>query len=229
MAKSAFLPVSEPNRILWLTNFEQKLGTYATKYGISAGEVTAVTADLEYASYWWQLHLLVQTHAQGLTAFKNALFYGIADGASAPTEPTLPSIGTVPAAVLPDVFGRATAIGNRIKAHAAYTTADGEVLGLEGAEQAGPDLVNSKPALTIKLIGGVPRIVWKKNGMKGIEILVRRGAGTWEFLALDTQPDYDDTHTLPATEETWEYKAIYHFADNRVGLWSDVVSTKVKA
>ena len=65
--------------------------------------------------------------------------------------------------------------------------------------------------------------------MDGIEIQVSRNGAAWTMLAFDTVPDYDDTLTLPATEEKWEYKAIYHFHDSRVGLWSEIVSIRVKA
>ena len=229
MAKRKYLPAADDKKIIWLLNFENKLPTYATKYGITPGEVANVTADKNYASYWWQYHVQLQTHAQGVTAFKNALFNGVAAGADIPVEPVPPTTGPVPTATEPDVFGRATSIGNRIKQHNKYSTADGEALGLEGAEQEGPDVVNGKPVLTIKLIGGVPRIVWSKGKFEGIEIQVRRAGGAWAFLALDTHPDYDDTAPLPATEETWEYKAIYHFENTRVGLWSEVVAARVKA
>ena len=228
MSKKAFLPTIEAKMILWLINFAGKLSTYAAKYGISLGEVADITADKEYCNFWWQHHLEVQIYDQNVTAFKNALFHGVPAGSAAPVEPVPPVLGTVPAAVAPDVFGRATSIGNRIKSHKDYSTTDGEALGLEGTEQSLPDIVNSKPELKTQVIGGVPRIIWHKNHMKAIELLARRNGGTWDFMALDTHPDYDDTHPLPATEELWEYKGIYHFGNGRVGQWSEVVSVKVK-
>lgn len=229
MAKKRFLPTLEIQMILWLINFADKLSTYAAKYGITAAEVAGIVADKEYCNFWWQHHLQVHIYDQNVTAFKNAVFYGVPAGTAAPIEPVPPVLGTVPEAVAPGVFGRSTSIGNRIKKHIDYTITDGEAMGLEGTAQSLPDLVNSKPELKTELIGGVPRIIWKKNGMKGIELLVRRNGGEWEFMVLDTHPDYDDTHPLPATEELWEYKGIYHFGNGRVGLWSEVGSVKVKA
>jgi hypothetical protein len=49
------------------------------------------------------------------------------------------------------------------------------------------------------------------------------GAGTFNFPALDTIPDYLGTTALPApgASAVWKYKAIYRLGDEQVGQWSD--------
>ncbi|MDB6025987.1 MAG: hypothetical protein JWM68_2210 [Verrucomicrobiales bacterium] len=83
-----------------------------------------------------------------------------------------------------------------------------------------------KPILTVEMQAGRPVVLWKKQGMDGVEIWVDRSDGKgFVFLATDTQPDYIDTAPLPAARSAlWKYKAIYLQAGERVGQWSDVVS-----
>jgi hypothetical protein len=136
----------------------------------------------------------------------------------------------VPAAVEPGIFKRAIALVNTIKSRTNYTTADGNDLGIEGADIAATDLINAKPAIELRLVqGGKPELLWSKGFFDGIDIWVDRGNGTWVFLATDTYPDYLDTFMLPTTGQPalWKYKAIYRFGDDVVGLWSDVVSIAV--
>jgi len=54
-----------------------------------------------------------------------------------------------------------------------------------------------------------------------VEIEVDRGTG-WVLLAIDTVPDYIDTHDLPSTPAAWKYRAIYRLNDGRIGQWSGV-------
>jgi len=61
-----------------------------------------------------------------------------------------------------------------------------------------------------------------------IEILVDRGNGQgFVTLCQDTTPDYLDTTPAPATPAKWTYKAIFRVGDQRVGQWSDEVSTTI--
>ena len=89
------------------------------------------------------------------------------------------------------------------------------------------DLATVKPVLQATPQPGGVLIAWTKQGLGGVEIHVDRGTG-FAFLAVDTVPDYVDTQ-LPAAGQPalWKYKAIYRQNDERVGLWSDVVSVAV--
>jgi len=182
--------------------------------------------------HWWDVHTQTQTYAQGLTAFKNEVAYGVPAGALPSVVPAPPSLGAPPPAVLPGVFPRALSIANAIKVHKDYTVADGEVLRLEGAEITPPDLANARPVLKLVKAADHVDIGWGKQGLPvdGVEIWVKRGAAAYAFLAVDTTtPKYVDTQPFPATEEKWTYKAIYIFGGGRVGLWSKEVSVTVGA
>jgi hypothetical protein len=60
-----------------------------------------------------------------------------------------------------------------------------------------------------------------------MELQVDRGTGAgFQFLAMDTTPNYTDTAVPPAPAK-WTYRGIYRVGDARVGQWSSEVSINV--
>ena len=56
-----------------------------------------------------------------------------------------------------------------------------------------------------------------------------RGNGQWVFLAIDTEPHYQDTLApAPCTAAAWKHRAIYLQGDQPFGQWSDVASVAVQ-
>ena len=89
-----------------------------------------------------------------------------------------------------------------------------------------------KPQLRLEHSGGhiLVRWGWQGNGafLDMIELQVDRGDGKgFVPLAFDTTPDYLDTEPFPANPAKWTYQGIYRLNDQRVGQWSDPVSTMV--
>lgn len=226
--KSSYLPRLDKEKLLWLKNFSSKLNNYATKYNLATTDVTDMVASANYFDWFLNYRNIYVETTKKLTQFKNELMDGIQAGAVVSILPSVPITPAAPPTVAPDIFGRATAIGNRIKAHKDYTLADGNDLGLEGTEIT-MDLATLKPILSITLNAGKPEITWKKNGLDAIEVLVDRGTGSYVFLTIATQKLIKDTHPTPpfGTAQHWKYKAIYRHKDEQVGIWSDEVSVKV--
>lgn len=229
MAKKFYLPKDDLGKSQWLSNFSTKLPAYSAKYGISAGELADMSDSSENFGYWLDAKNQYDEFNKKVTAYKNELRDGVPPGGSPSVAPAPPVLGPAPAAAAPGIFKRATSLAGRIKAHVSYTIADGQDLGIEGAEET-IDLPNMKPILDVSLVAGRPRIDWEKQGMDAIEIHVSRApADPFAFLAIDTIPDYDDTSSLPAPGQSavWRYKAIYRLGDDRVGQWSDEASVVV--
>jgi hypothetical protein len=193
MATSPYLPDTDAGKDAFLTNFALKLPAYQTALQLSAGDVTAVQNAA--ALFHWARVTQEQTatSAKQWTAFKNRL----RDGAVvAPIVlPVDPVIGAAPALPAPGY-------------------------GIFGAEQTF-DPEAAKPVLTLRLVaGGQPEIGWKKGPFTALEIEVNRGTG-FTFLAVDTEPDYVDTFTPPATPTIWTYRAVYRLGESMAGQWSD--------
>ena len=227
MAKSYYVPTDDAGKDNWLGNLAAKLPSYKTALGLSDADVDSVTDDAAFFHWCLTAQAQVSAYSQQWTAFKNAARSG-----SAPTlgpAPIPPNLGTAPAAVAPGIFGRATALAQRIKTQPGYTDSIGQALRLIGADQT-LDVTSVKPVFTAKLDAGQVTLGWTKQGLDGIEFWADRGDGKgFVFLAVDTVPDYTDTAALPAagTSALWKYKAIYLQGDDRVGQWSDVVSIPV--
>ncbi len=231
MPRQPFMPASDPGKQTLLTNFVAKLKDpakgYATKYSVPAATITL----LDNGRLWFDAimaHLAdVRTYSQSLTALKNAIIEG-----SGPLTAPVPPVFTAPnVPLVAGIFTLLASVAQGIKSVLNYEVADGEDLGIEGAEIAellatiAPDL--SKSRITS---GGLVEIVWKKGGHTGVKIFVDRGDGKAEvFLAVDTQPNYIDT-VKPAPGQTaiYTYRAIYLDGDTEFGQMSQPFQITVR-
>ena len=128
----------------------------------------------------------------------------------------------------PGILVRFTTMVNRIKAHQSYTTAIGQNLGIEISASQKIDLDNAKPVLKSVMRGGQVNLLWRKGKLGGILIEKDSGVG---FVTLDKDfyPDFIDNSTMPAQGQSaiWNYRAIYLMNDEKVGMWSDIVTVTV--
>ncbi len=227
MPKSYYLPSDDAGKDNWLANLAAKLPSYQAALGLAAGDVASVVADSAFFHWSLTSQAQIAAYSQQWTAYKNSARSGTAPTLGPASVP--PNLGTAPAAVAPGIFGRATALAQRIKNQPGYTDSIGQALQLVGADQ-NIDVTTVKPVFTAALDAGQVTIGWTKQGMDGMEIWVDRGDGKgFVFLAVDTVPDYTDTADMPPAGQSalWKYKAIYLQGDDRVGQWSDVVSIPV--
>jgi hypothetical protein len=230
MKRKYYLPKDDSGKDLWLKNFANKISLYATKYGITAAEVSDMTASALHFSYWLNYKNQYEEFGRKITAYKNEGRDGIAPGALASVPPAAPTLPAAPPVAVAGFFVRAVSLANRIKKHISSTEADIKDLGLLG-EDTSFDYLNAVPQMSLRLgSAGQPEIVWAKGPFDSLEILVDRGNG-FVLLAIDTRPNYTDNAPLPAvgTSEIWKYKAIYHLNDDRIGQWTSEYSISVKS
>lgn len=232
MPKSTYLQRSELAFNAQLQTFKNNIGPYATPLGLIVGQTTAQAADAAYFNYVLQCLDIMQNAAQQWTGWKDYLRKGgAASGTVSPMPVNLPiSV----AAVALDIEARFRALVKIVKASPNYNPTVGEVLGIEGPEQTGPDLTTVQPVIAATITGGHVSIKWGFQGQRAFldscEIQVDRGDGHgFGLLTIDTTPNYNDTQTFPATLMKWLYRAIYRVGDAQVGLWSSPVSVNVPA
>lgn len=229
--KKPFMPRTEAEKLSWLKNFANKLGTYATKYNITAAEVTDMVNGAAFYDYWYNYANQNNEYNKKLTQYRAELRDGIPAGATASVAPVPPTFAAAPTSVAPGIFNRASSIAVIIKKRSNYTQADGQDLAIEGTEDNSSTRIEqeSKPAISVRLIqGGKPEIVWSKGDYDGIDIYVDRGNNQFVFLATDTFPNYTDNSPLPTTGAAmWRYKAIYKYGDEPIGQYSDIISIAV--
>ena len=228
MAQEYYLPKPDAERVIWLATFAGALPPFLAKYGITVAEKLSVTNDAAAFAKLVGAQDSFRSFGQSLTSYKNGLRDGL-PASEVAVVPTLPTLDLGPV-VAPGLFKRVGALVQKIKVNPAYTAADGDALGIEGATPAARPADTIKPVLALRLAaGGQVEVVWKKDGHAALELQVDRGdTHGWGFLAVDTQPNYLDT-LAPAAGQTakWQYRAIYRDQDERVGQWSDAVSIAV--
>ncbi|WP_299670817.1 hypothetical protein [uncultured Polaribacter sp.] len=194
-----FIPRTEGQLIIWLTNFKDKIATLGADLGLSPEALTAITADCE---------ALIAT----ITAVETART-DLATAVTAKDNTKKSTISTLRTEIA------------RIKTNPNYTEAIGKDLSIVG-ETTPQDLNNAKPTLSAEAFPGYVRIKFIKGGFSGVNIYSRiKGSVGWSFLSRDTSSPYEDQRPLenPNVPETREYMAIGLKGDDEIGQESDVV------
>lgn len=228
MPKSDYVQQADELFAGQLSTFKTNIGSYPV-FALSPAQIAAQGADADYFAYLLASQQSVQNGAEQWSAWKKlAREGGEPPATGTPMPPVFPT--AVPATA-PGIEARFRALVKQLKAHAAYNEAVGTALGIEGAEQSGPDLATLKPELKLGVSGDTVKVGWGWGGYRDFldqcEIQVDRGTGGWQLLAMDTTPNYFDTAPIPTTAAKWKYRAIYRLKDQRVGQWSNEVSISV--
>jgi len=215
-----------------LQTFKNVIANYATLLSVTPAQIASQAADANYFDYTLKCMNLMDKGSLQWTGWKNLTRDGGTPPPSgAPVAPAFPT--TVPAVAL-GVETRFRALVQLIKANTNYNESIGKALGIEGAEQTGPDLTTLKPKIEVIIIGNHVYVKWGWGGYSAwldlCEIQVDRGDGKgFGLLAFDTTPGYTDTQPFPTAPTTWTYRAIYRVNDAQVGVWSNPVSVTVPA
>ena len=215
-----------------LQTFKTGIVNYATLLGLNVAQTGPQAADAAYYDYTLKCAKIIANAAQQWIAWKNLERAGGTPPASG--APVFPVFPTAVAAVAPGIEVRFRALVQLIKFNPNYNEAMGLALGIEGAQQVGPDLTTIQPVISALISGNHVTIKWGWGGYSAYldlcELQVDRGDGKgFVLLAFDTTPGYTDTQPFPATPATWTYRAIYRVGDAQVGVWSQTASVTVPA
>jgi hypothetical protein len=215
-----------------LQTFKNGIANYVTVLGLTTQQLATQAADANYFDYTLKCMNLMSNGSLQWTGWKNLTRGGGTPPASgAPVAPVFPT--AVPA-VAPGIEVRFRALVQLIKANPNYNETIGLALGIEGAQQVGPDLTTIQPAIDAIISGNHVNVKWGWGGYTAFldicELQVDRGDGKgFGLLAFDTTPGYTDTQSFPTTPAIWTYRAIYRVGDAQVGVWSNPVSVTVPA
>lgn len=232
MAKTDYVQTNDDGFNVQQQTFKNGIGGYSALLGLTAAQIAAQLADADYFDYSLKCLNVMANGAQQWTAWKNIERSGGAAPASgAPVAPVFPA--AVPA-VAPGIEARFRSLVQLIKANANYNTALGQALGIEGAQQTGPDLNTIQPVIDAIISGNHVTVKWGWGGNSAYldicELQVDRGDGKgFGLLAFDTTPGYTDTQLFPAAPAIWTYRAIYRVGDKQTGQWSLPVGVTVPA
>jgi hypothetical protein len=222
-----YLETTDEKFSLQLSNFSSKLDTHANTFGLTEAEVASIKADTAFYEWSIRNHIKVETYKKDWTTFKKILRKGESNVTSN-NAPVFPVLDAAPSAVAPGIQLRFTTMVNRIKSHQSYTTAIGQSMGIEFSNAQKVDLNNAQPSLKVVMRAGKVNLDWKKGKFEGIIIEKDSGAG-FVTLDKDLHPNFIDNSAMPPQGESaiWKYRAMYLYGDDKVGLWSDVVTVSV--
>jgi|SRR5665213_7228 len=229
--KPDYIPAKDNAFNVKLQTFKNAIGSYASVIGVSAGQIAAQAADANYFGYVLLCAEVTAKSALQWTGWRKlARGGGVPPASGAPVVP--PNFPAPVPAVAPGIEGRFRALAKLIKANPGYNEGIGLALGIEAAQQTGPDLTTVQPLLGAVISGNHVRVKWGWGGdgsfLDACEIQVDRGAGGgFVPLAFDLTPGYTDKQAFPAAPVVWTYRAIYRVGDAQVGLWSLPVSLTV--
>lgn len=230
--KSDYIEQNEAAFNAQLQAYKNGIGNYAAVIGVTAEQIAGQAADAAYYDYVLKCNKLMANAALQWTAWRNIeRAGGTPPAGGAPVPPTLPDL--VPA-VAPGIETRFRALVQQNKVNVNYNEAIGKALGIEGAQQTGPDYAILQLVIAVLISGNHVLVKWGWGGYRAYldscEIQVDRADGKgWVFLTIDTTPGYTDTQPFPAAPATWTYRAIYRVGDSQVGVWSNPVSITVPA
>ncbi len=235
MSNGGYLPRSEPGKREWLENLAVTLPKYTQELELpdAANVVARVARHAKNFALALDGAEAYSKYTSALVALKVLMRDSDKTGGAELTLPKPPEPVVFEGPVVAGIFEDTSKIVSDIKRSKKYNEVIGKDLRILPLPEAGGGAGGSgdepRPVLVVELQTGRPNILWKKGKFDGIKIHVDRGSGKFEFLAIDTHPDYLDTHPLPelGKAEIWKYMAIYLKKDAEVGDWSEPVQITV--
>ncbi|WP_432672442.1 hypothetical protein [Flavobacterium sp. SM2513] len=222
-----YLERKDEKLTLQLDNFASKLPLYATVFGFLPSEVDGMTEDATHFSWMVHSYRKIETHKKEWTRYKTIQKKGEAHVATNQT-PLAPVLNEMPTTVAPGVEFRFRTMVNRIKAHQNYTKSIGQNLGIEKSASEPLNIDAAQPVLKAVIRGGKVNLLWKKGRYSGI-LLEKDSGNGFVLLDRDFTPPFVDNSPFPASGESaiWMYRASYFMKDEKVGVWSDIVTITV--
>ena len=225
------------------TNITANSNVLATKYLITTSEMNRI----RQARYVWQwfIDVLVvgREWPQSLTAKRDGMISSpLGTAVAVPGGPTLPAIpmyvsltspgGTppIPALLEPGFFDFFSGIVARVKDATNYEVADGELLGIEGAEIPAPQ-PSIVPVVTGDLThSGCPELTCKKGVFQGYNVWLTRPGQAKKLLGFSMSRHYPCTEPLPAPglAEVWTFEVQYHYQNAPFGQISQPLELTVR-
>ncbi len=157
--------------------------------------------------------------------------HSLPGGPMMPSVPQLPGPTTVAVQLEAGFFGFFTGIVAQIKNHQAYDVADGQLLGIEGAQVTPPD-----PATTIPLLAGEvftsgqPELSCRKGVFQGYKVWLTRPGQPKKEIGFSTSRRFNVEEPLPAsgTAEIWSFETQYRYQNLPFGQVSQPINLTVR-
>lgn len=230
-ATSDWYPLTRQGERELYQNIDDKIDAYKPKY--------AFLTD----PYVVKIHTMCQTFIEGndkteqnrqtakqMTAWFSNIVDSKQKNEPVPAAPAFQAF-VMPFGALVGIEEQCRSFAGLMKEQAEYEKADGIDLGIEKGESDPPNLADAQPVLTITVnLDNTVSIAWKKAGFDMLEAQCRKaGTEMWQPADKTTVSPivFAPVFTTPGAPERFEFRGVYVVKNERVGLWSQIVSLTV--
>jgi hypothetical protein len=227
MAKQDFVPRGEDELVPWFENFSTKLGNYQVLLGLSAGDITATTADFLLLQATLLSVNQAKQEAREWVAFKNLELYGPV-GEPVPPVPDWPAPFALSSRE-PGIVPRIRDMAARVRAAPAYTVSIGADLGIIGPDVTPPEEIQPT-GQAVPLPGFAVEVAFAKQGFAGVDVESQRETESgWSYLGFDAYSPYVDNRPplVAGQAEQRRYRLRYRDGDDPIGIYSDILVANV--
>jgi hypothetical protein len=230
MTTRDFLPRNWAAFAVWFANFIVQLEVLKTKYGVSSEKIEALGLDNLWTQFWANKQDAAKQQKKQLTDFVD----GVRQGKLGAPELSNPvwSLGTMPGNVPTGINDRIREAANFIKSQKSiYSIADGELLGIVTAEEAGKAESDYIPALTLDFEPNYNlEAVFRLLVADALQVEYRFKGGDWIIAAtLTSSPGtFNIVPTIPGEAQYVEIRAIFIVKNKPFGQYSPTYSTVIK-
>lgn len=221
-----YLPIKEPERLVWLENFKLQFPDIAAQSNFSEAEIEAVQAACETLIFSIKLAREARNFSKACTNYRDTTAKSRQAKVEAVPEFTPPP---APATLAPaNAQSYLQKIVQRLKLTANYSTSVGEILRILPKSVGRVSEENAKPTAKLSaLVNSVVRIDWVKRGFAGVIVeTMRADETTWTRLDRDMNSPFIDARPplVAGKPETRRYRLIYIVDDQPYGNFSDIMT-----
>ena len=227
MPQQAYMPKTDPGIALMLAAFDDHINAFLGKYGLTSSD--ALRVRQARLGWRWFLDCLEfgRQWTESVTQKKDQMQRGPGGAAQAiPVGPVLPVVpkmdfgtGLQDIKWEPDFFLYFGSLVARIKGHADYLKADGDLLGIEGAEIPPPNLGIIAPLKVGPGPSGLPQLEVPKGVFEGFDFWFKIGEGAAQYGGFASTRRYVHAITLPGpgVAVLYSYQAQYRYKGQPFG------------
>lgn len=198
-----YIPKSDAELLLWLTNYQSQIKTSAATFGLTDAQVKETQTLADELSKAIALDEQKYVEWQAATAHTADL-----------KEHHLPVIQRM----LEHIRHTAAWSDEYAKKFMAVPKSSTKIMAHESI----------KPVIRASYQGNKVRVFWTKGFLDGINVYVRKqGETAWRKLDRDTRPPFDDPTPSDHVGEVREYRVVAVINDEEVGQPSDAVTVIV--
>lgn len=207
----------------WWANFSTVASAQGVADGLSAGQVTQISADAPTASALLNYRTAVDGFAEAYTEYMRIMLTAPLN-TPLPLAPTPPDVIDILITAQPAMEARARLYAGILKAHPLYTLQKGELYRIVPPASPGP----GTPAINSAApqIGSTVLLALFKAGYSVLAVDMRRDGGLWGQIGIAMTANFTDSTAplVPGAPEVREYRVQGMANSARVGSASAIVS-----